>query len=92
MIEHFQHLEKLFSRIPLEGITVNFKKLELRCSEMKFLGHIITNKGIKIDPKKVELIKQYERPSTPKEVRSFLGLLNFSSKFTNRIVFFTGTL
>ena len=59
---------------------------------MKFLGHIITTKGIKIDPEKVEIIEQFERPSTPKEVRSFLGLINFSSKFTNRIAFLTGPL
>ena len=92
MSQHLENLENLSTRILLEGITVNFKKLKLRRSEMKFLGHIITTKGIKIDSEKVEIIEQFERPSTPKEVRSFLGLINFSLKFTNRIAFLTGPL
>ena len=51
--DHLEHFEVLFERIYLEKVTVNFVKVNFCRKEMHFLGHILTAKGIKIDPDKV---------------------------------------
>ncbi|KAL8103729.1 hypothetical protein AgCh_028072 [Apium graveolens] len=52
-----------------------FKKyLDKFVVEVQFLGHVIGNEGVKVDPAKIEAVMSWERPKTPTEVRSFLGL------------------
>ncbi|XP_075097797.1 uncharacterized protein LOC142175124 [Nicotiana tabacum] len=41
---------------------------------MAFLGHVVSSEGIKVDPQKTEVVKNWPRPITPAEIRSFLGL------------------
>ena len=79
--DHLNHLEILFERIGLENITVNFKKVNFCRHEMRFLGHILTLEGIKIDPEKVEAIRNFTAPRHIKHLKGFLGLINFCSKF-----------
>ena len=59
---------------------------------MKLVGHIITVNGIRIDEEKVSTIREFPTPKNLKDVRSFLGLINLSSKFTDRIAFETAPL
>ena len=49
------------------------------------MGHILTNEGILIDPEKVEAIKQMPSPNNIKELRSFLGLVNYLSRFIQNL-------
>ncbi|KAJ9556932.1 hypothetical protein OSB04_011546 [Centaurea solstitialis] len=49
--------------------------------EVQFLGHIVTQEGIKVDPAKIETIKDWESPKSPSEVRSFLGLAGYYRRF-----------
>ncbi|KAI3797626.1 hypothetical protein L1987_32886 [Smallanthus sonchifolius] len=46
-----------------------------------FLGHIINEKGIHVDPSKIEAVKQWEAPKTPTEIRQFLGLAGYYRRF-----------
>lgn len=80
--QHLEHLELLFERILLEGITINFAKVEFCRKEMRFLGYILTCEGLKPDPGKVQGIYDYPIPRNQKQLRGFLGVLNFSSRFT----------
>lgn len=48
-----------------------------------FMGHTLSNKGIKIDEIKVEAIKTFKTPENAKQVLSFLGLVNFCAKFVS---------
>ena len=41
---------------------------------MSFLGHVISDEGISVDPKKIEVVRDWKRPTTVTEIRSFLGL------------------
>ena len=47
----------------------------------KLLGHIVSQKGIKIDPDKVKAIRKMPAPRTEKEVRGFMGRLQYISRF-----------
>lgn len=77
-----EHLTLLFERISLQGITVNFDKVEFCREKLKFLSHIITPKGVMPDPEKVQGIRDFPTPSNIRQLRGFVGLVNFYSKYT----------
>src|SRR5437773_11513563 len=52
-----------------------------RSAEIKFLGHIIGRDGRKVDPNKVEKVKNYPRPENISQLRGFLGLASYYRKF-----------
>ena len=58
-----------------------FSKCEFWLDSVAFLGHIISKKGILVDPKKVEAIVEWKRPTTISEIRSFLGLAGYYQRF-----------
>ncbi|GJT11897.1 retrotransposon protein, putative, ty3-gypsy subclass [Tanacetum coccineum] len=47
----------------------------------RFLGHVIDNKGVHVDPAKIEAIKNWDAPTTPTEVRQFLRLAGYYRRF-----------
>ena len=59
----------------------NFSKCEFWLSEVQFLGHVINSNGIHVDPAKIEAIKNWDVPTTPTEIRSFLGLAGYYRRF-----------
>ncbi|KAL5545257.1 hypothetical protein UlMin_009041 [Ulmus minor] len=50
-------------------------------TEVKFLGHIISQEGISVDPSKIEAVLQWERLRNVSEIRSFLGLAGYYRRF-----------
>ena len=80
--QHLQHLELLFHRLMEKNLTINLEKSNFLRSEVKFLGHILTSTGIKPDPEKIETIQNVSRPRNLKELRGFLCLINFYTKFS----------
>ncbi|KAD4179606.1 hypothetical protein E3N88_28197 [Mikania micrantha] len=49
--------------------------------EVQFLGHVVNENGIQVDPSKIEDVKQRETPRTPTEIRQFLGLAGYYHRF-----------
>ncbi|GKF93038.1 hypothetical protein Tco_0279757, partial [Tanacetum coccineum] len=54
-----------------------FSKCEFWIPKVQFLGHVIDNKGIHVDPAKIEFVKDWASPKTPTEIRQFLGLAGY---------------
>lgn len=50
-------------------------------SEVIYLGHLITDKGIKTDPAKCEVVRNYPRPTNPDETRRFIAFCNYYRRF-----------
>ncbi|KAG8181415.1 hypothetical protein JTE90_023578 [Oedothorax gibbosus] len=75
--EHYTHLESLFQRLADYGIRINIDKCIFGAKELPFLGYAVNADGIKPLPERVEPILQFEKPKTIKQLRRFLGLLNF---------------
>ena len=71
--DHLQHLRKVFLKCKKFGISLNPKKFHFAMEEGKLLGHIISEKGIKIDPDRVAAIQQIGLPRNKKDIQSFLG-------------------
>lgn len=79
---HLMHLKSLFEVFRKNNMTLNFKKSKFFREEIDFLGHKITRDGIKPQPEKVEAIKKFPTPKNVKQLKGFLGLTNYYSKFT----------
>jgi hypothetical protein len=84
--EHLQHLEQVFKKWRRYGISLNPRKSHFSMPEGKLLGHIISEGGIKIDPKRVCSIQQIEIPRNKKVVQSFIGKINFLRCFVPNFV------
>ena len=76
-----ENLELIFDRLRQANLKLKAKKCMLFATEVNYLGYVITSKGIKTDPKKVEAIKNWHPPVNVRTVRSFLGLVQYYSKF-----------
>lgn len=79
--EHLEHLREVFTRLRTAGLTVNPKKLRLAVPEISFLGHLVSERGVSIDPSRTTSIRKYEQPNNAKSVARFIGMVNFYSKF-----------
>ena len=64
---------------------MNPKKCVFGVTSGKLLGHIVSQKGIEIDPDKVKAIREMSTPKTEKEVRGFIGRLQYISRFIAKL-------
>jgi ribonuclease HI len=78
---HLQHLRRTFLKCRRYGISLNPKKSNFALKEGKLLGHIVSADGVKIDPKRVEAIRNLSLPRSKKDIQSFLGTINFVRRF-----------
>ncbi|KAI3523729.1 hypothetical protein L1887_02080 [Cichorium endivia] len=79
--DHERHLSQILGLLKEEKLYAKLSKCEFWIREVRFLGHVIGEKGIHVDPAKVEAIKKWEAPKTPTEIRQFLGLAGYYRRF-----------
>lgn len=79
--EHFDSLQKIFKKLQDANLKIQLDKSEFLKQETEFLGHIVTTNGIKPNPNKIDAINKFPIPKTPKQIKSFLGLVGFYRKF-----------
>lgn len=79
--EHDERVRKIVKRLKDMNVTMNREKCIFKVTEMDFLGHHLSAKGITPMYDKVSAIKQFREPANSEEVRSFLGLVNYVGKF-----------
>ncbi|GJX85802.1 hypothetical protein Tco_0336576 [Tanacetum coccineum] len=72
--EQEEHMKMIFELLKKEELYAKFSKCEFWIPKVQFLGHVIDNKGIHVDPAKIESVKDWASPKTPTEIRQFLGL------------------
>ena len=85
-LQHIENLRRVFLKCRKFGISLNPKKSHFAILKEKLIGHIISKDGIKIDPSRVEAIKNIGFPRSKKEVQSFLGKVNFLRRFIPNFV------
>jgi hypothetical protein len=79
--EHEEHLRKVFQRLRENKLYAKLEKCEFGMTKMDFLGHRITQEGLKMDDHKVKAILDWEPPKLVPALRSFLGLASYYRKF-----------
>lgn len=79
--EHREHLQELFKRLDAYGIQLNPEKCVFGATEVKFLGYLVSAQGTQPLPEKVQAIRDFKKPETVKQLRQFLGTLNFYRRF-----------
>ena len=75
------NLKKLFERLRKFQLKLNPAKCTFGATSGKLLGFIVSERGIEVDPDKIKAIQELPPPRTQKEVRGFLGRLNYIARF-----------
>ncbi|EOY20476.1 Uncharacterized protein TCM_046344 [Theobroma cacao] len=79
--EHEQHLKIVLQTLREYRLYAKFSKCEFWLESVAFLGHVVSKDGVQVDPKKVEAVEKWPRPTLFTEIRSFLGLAGYYSRF-----------
>ena len=79
--EHENHLHLVLSRLREKDLKAKFSKCAFWKEEVHFLGHVVSAKGISVNPNKIVAIQAWKRPSTVGEVRSFMGMAGYYRRF-----------
>lgn len=69
MQDHDENLRKLLDRARKVNLKLNKNKLNLRCKEVPYIGHLLTKDGLKPDPEKVRAIQDMPRPTDVQSVQ-----------------------
>nr|GEW30744.1 putative reverse transcriptase domain-containing protein [Tanacetum cinerariifolium] len=79
--EHGKHLKIILELLKKERLYAKFSKCDFWLDSVQFLGHGIDRSGVHVDPPKIKAIKNWAAPTTPTDVRQFLGLAGYYRRF-----------
>jgi len=79
--QHLKDLRVVLEMLRTHQLYAKLSKCEFMVDSVEFLGHIMSDQGISVDPHKVESVKKWPAPKNTSELRSFLGLATFYQKF-----------
>ncbi|GJT80914.1 putative reverse transcriptase domain-containing protein, partial [Tanacetum coccineum] len=82
--EHEEHLKVILELLKEEESYAKFSKCEFWIPKVQFLGHVIDSQGIRVDPAKIESIKDWASSKTPTKIRQSLGLAGYYRRFIER--------
>jgi hypothetical protein len=79
--QHIEHLREVFKVLRKEKLYCAPNKCDFFKTSIDFLGHIVSARGIEVDPRKIVTITEWPPPKNVRELRSFLGLANYYRRF-----------
>ena len=79
--EHDQILRKVMRRAMEWNLRLNFDKCEIKKSKVSYVGHQVTENGLQADPSKIKAVRDMPVPQSKEDIRRFLGLVQYLSKF-----------
>ncbi len=86
--DHLKHLGDVLQRLDKAGLRIKASKCQLWRAEVEYLGFIAGRQGLRVNPRKLDSIKQFPVPEKVRDVQAFLGLVGyfriFVKSFANR--------
>ena len=79
--EHREHVRTILQALQKAGLHLDIRKCEFEVNEVTYLGMIISDSGVKMDPTKIHAITSWQPPSNLKDIQGFLGFANFYRRF-----------
>ena len=79
--EHLKRLRFVFERLTWGNLKLSPMKTHLLQREVRFLGHKLSNEGLRMDQSKVEAIQKIPAPTSVKQLQKFLGVINYHRSF-----------
>ncbi|KAK3773720.1 hypothetical protein RRG08_001449 [Elysia crispata] len=79
--EHDHNLRAVLRKCQEFGIKLNANKMDLAQDTIRFMGHIITKDGIRVDPDKIKAIYTHPVPKNLEQLRRFLGMVNYLARY-----------
>ena len=89
---HINLLSQVATCLKAAKLTINVGKSKFCQKEIRYLGYIVGNGCLKVDPIKVQCIRNFSLPKTPKQVRRFIGMANWYRSFINNFADMAGPL
>lgn len=80
---HIKNISAVFQKLRFFNLKLQPDKCEFLRKEVNYLGHTITEDGLKPDPNKITSVKNFPVPKTCKDIKSFLGLISYYRRFIN---------
>ncbi|CAI7798028.1 unnamed protein product [Closterium sp. NIES-53] len=81
MKQHIEHLRRVFEILRREKFYVKISKSKFALKKFQFLGHMVSDQGVHVDPKKIEAVRTWKTPENVKELQQFLGFANYYNRF-----------
>src|SRR3954462_3666777 len=79
--DHAEHLRLVLMKLREHRLYAKFSKCEFWLPKVTYLGHVISAKGIAVNPERVQAVLDWTPPESVKQVRSFLGLASYCRRF-----------
>src|SRR5260370_9745422 len=79
--QHLHHLELVFKKLREHKLYAKLEKCSFMQRQIKFLGHLVSADGIRVNPSKVKAIMDWPAPTNVKEFRAFLGTSDYYRRF-----------
>ena len=90
--EHDENLDKCLARLQIKGLTVNKSKCKFLSETLEFFGQVFSKDGTRPDPKRITDLLNAAKPKNVHDVRSLLGMDNYSSKYIPNFATLTAPL
>ena len=79
--EHDARLEQVLRRAREVNLKFNAKKCKIKQEGVPYVGHVLSKEGLKADPEKIRAVKEMKPPENAKELKTFLGFIQYLGKF-----------
>ena len=79
--EHGHHIQLVLQKLREHQLYAKFSKCEFWKNSVEFLGHVLSDKGVSVDPSKIVTVQEWESPKSVFQIRSFLGLAGYYRRF-----------
>jgi hypothetical protein len=90
--EYLKRLEAIFARFRAKNITLNPDKCRLGLSSVEYLGHVLDHDGVTFSSKKIDKVIDLPKPMVARDLKQFLGLINYFHKHLQDIATVTKPL